>query len=569
MDTRAATSSHRCTGFPQLPASGRADLLVASALINLLSLVLPLALLQVYDRILPTTAENTLALLVIGVLVALFLETLLRMARDTLTGWHGAQMEHRLGCAAVTHLLRAEQSAFERDGAGVHLQRLNAVGALREFYSGHVMILACDLPFALLYLAAVAYLGGPLVAAPVTLMAVFAVAAVLVGGRLRHALGARMQADDRRFNFTIEVLRGVHTIKAMAMESQMLRRYERLQEASAAAQGDAAKLSGSALALGALFTQINLFTVVGLGALLVVNGELTVGGLAACTMLSGRSMEPLRKAVGVWTRFQRVRLARGRLDELFSLAGERETRLPDLPAIRGEIELDNVSFRFPGKDRDVLSDVSLSIAPGDCVAITGGNASGKTTLLHLMLGLQRPTAGRIRIDGQDPGTVEPESIRRQIAYLPQVVTLFDGTIEDNITMFRRELADKAQAVADFLGLDDLVARMPLGYATRVGFGCDETLPRGIRQQIGLARALMDAPNVILFDEANLSLDRRGDGRLLSALARLLDGRTVVLVTHRPSYLALADRVYELRDGTLALRQPAERQPAAQAQAGVA
>jgi ATP-binding cassette subfamily C protein LapB len=217
----------------------------------------------------------------------------------------------------------------------------------------------------------------------------------------------------------------------------------------------------------------------------------------------------------------------------------------------------------------VLDGASLTVSPGECVAIAGGNASGKTTLLHLMLGLQRPTAGHVRIDGKDPIDFDPESIRRQIAYLPQQVTLFDGTIEENITMFRPELAEKAHGLAEVLGLDDVVARMPLGYGTRIGYSCDETLPRGIRQQIGLARALLGAPQVILFDEANLSLDHRSDDRLRSALAQLREGRTLVLVTHRPSYLALADRVYELREGVLHLRQTAATEAAGAIRAGTA
>ncbi|MBK8907632.1 MAG: ATP-binding cassette domain-containing protein [Rhodospirillales bacterium] len=536
-----------------------ADLLSCSVLINVLSLAMPLALLQVYDRIIPNTATSTLALLMTGVITALVLEVLLRMGRDYLNGWKGAQMEHGLSCAAVQHLLRAELEELEHDGAGVHLNRLQALSALREFYAGQAIVILCDLPFSILFLCAVGYLAGTLVLVPIAIMIVFVVAALIVGNRLRASLAERMNADDRRLNFIVEVLQGVHTVKSLAVENLMLRRYERLQESAAAHQHDVAQHSASALGVGVLFSQLTLFGVVGLGAIIAMNGGLTVGGLAACTLLSSRAMQPLQRAVGIWTRFQKVRLARARIAKIFALQQENRNAGAAPAKLTGAIELRDVSFRYPGAEQDVIAGATISIEPGETIAVLGGNASGTTTLLFLMMGLLRPRAGTVLIDGFDMASIEPALVRGQIAYLPQHVTLFDGTIADNITMFRPELAARVREVAERVGLDDPVAHMPLGYGTRIGYGADDQLPRGIRQQIGFARALINDPVMLLFDKANMGLDRRHD-ELLRRLLEKLKGEIVqVLVTHRPSFVALADRVFELNNGVLS---PREQQPAA-------
>lgn len=540
-------------GAPIKPG-GTLDLLVSSALINMVSLAMPLALLQIYDRIIPNTAESTLAFLIVGVFTALIFEVLLRMGRDYLNGWKGAQMEHGLSCSAVQHLLTAELSSFERDAAGVHLHRLHALTALREFYAGQAVVVLCDLPFSILFLAAVGYLGGPLVLVPVTVIVLFLVSALFVGKKLRTSLADRMNSDDRRLNFIIEVLHGIHTVKSMAVENLMLRRYERLQETAAANQQDVALHSATALSIGALFSQVTLFAVVGLGAIIVMDGGLTVGGLAACSMLSNRSMQPLQRAVGIWTRFQRVRLARDRLAQVFALSQEATTDLTSPPMLDGGIEFRNVSFRYPGKEDDVIAGASFSIAPGETVAVLGSDNGSRTTLLHLIMGLLRPRDGTVLIDGQDLAGLEPGAVRSRIAYLPQSVTLFDGTIEDNITMFRPALRDRVRSVAERVGLDDPVAHMPLGYGTHVGYGADDQLPRGIKQQIGLARALICEPKVILFDEANMGLDRRHDEQLRAILEEIKGDVTLVLITHRPSFINLSDRVYELAGGAVVLRE---------------
>jgi len=536
------------------------DLMIASVFINVLALAMPLTLLQVYDRIIPNSADETLILLIVGVGSALVLEAFLRMGRSYVSGWMGARFEHLAGCAAIDRLFGASILDFEVDGAGTHLERFNALSQLKEFYAGQAILALCDLPFAAIYLGAIAYLAGPLVLVPIVLIVAFALFAMLLGRRIRRSLESRSLADDRRFSFIIEVLGGIHTVKGLAMEEQMIRRYERLQETCADADYRVTLHSSSAQSLGAVFSQLVLFMVVGFGSTLVIDGLLTVGGLAACTMLAGRSMQPLQKAVGIWTRFQSIQLARERLRKLFDMRVERRAGLPDLPEVRGRIDVTGATFTF-GKDAEgdetppLFENINIHIEPGETVAISGANASGKSTLLYLMMGVLSPTSGTVRFDGYDLQDFEPSSIRRQAAYLPQEGVLYNGTLMDNLTMFRDEKRDDALDMCRIMALDNVVAQMPEGYETNVGEGASDKLPRGIVQRIAIARALVDKPRILLFDEANTSMDGSGDAMLRAILERLKGRVTLVMVSQRPSMLSLADRIFEIDGSNLQERQP--------------
>lgn len=542
---------------------GMFDMLMASLFINLLSLAMPLSLLQIYDRILPNSSFNTLAMLIGGIAIALLLEAALRVGRSYLSGWVGARFEHMAGCAAIERVLSTSVNDFEKEGSGVHLERIGSLGTLKEFYAGQAIMTLFDLPFAFIFLMLISYLAGSLVFVPIVIIALFAISAMRVGTSLRGALAERMQADERRFNFIIEVLSGIHTLKSMAMETQMLRRYERLQEACAKTDYEVTRHSSTAMGLGALFSQITMFCVVGFGSTFVIDGQLTVGGLAACTMLSGRAMQPLQRAVGIWARFQSIQLARGKLREIFELQPETEGNLPALGnEYSGRIELRDVALQFQDDQPPLFSNVNLRVEPGEIIGISGGNASGKSSLLYIIMGAMRASEGQVLIGGQDLNELDPSSVRRKIAYLPQHGVLFNGTILENLTMFKPELEEKALRMARLLGLDDAVARMPLGYDTHVGNGAYDSLPRGIKQRVAIARALMTDPVVLLFDEANAAMDSAGDRVLTEFLEQARGKRTLILVSHRPSLLRMADKVYDLNDGELVKRAPEQPKPPA-------
>ena len=544
------------------------DLAIGSLFLNILGLALPMALLQVYDRILPNKSVGTMVLLMAGVIGALLMESTLNFCRSYITGWVGAKFEHKASCTALDHLVMAGIDDFEKGGSGAHLERMGSLATVREFYAGQAMLTLLDLPFAILYLSLVAMMGGMLVLVPIALLIAFALTAVMVGTKLRGSLQKRMVADDRRFNFIIEVLGGIHSVKAFSMEAQMVRRYERLQEACAEGAFKVALHSSSAMGVSSFFSQATTICVAMVGALVVMNGDMTTGGLAACSMLAGRAMSPLQKALGVWTRFQSFMLARHRLNELFSLKPEAPKGLPKLENIRGSLELDDVSFRYGEHLPYVIQHASISIREGECIVISAGNGAGKTTLLTLMQGALRATSGRVLVDNQPTSLYEPQSIRDQIAFLPQMGELFQGTILQNITMFRKQFDDVAVETAALLGLDEVVATMALGFDTPVGDGAYDSLPRGIKQRIAIARALVNNPRIVLFDEANTAVDTTGDNFLRVWLERAKGKRTLVLVTSRPSLAKLGDRIFELDRGVLKPKAPREDRPPMQATVAV-
>ncbi len=532
-----------------LPRAGH-GVTAASLTINVLSLALPAVLLQIYDRIIPNNATDTLLLLVLGLIVALLIDAALRIMRSSFLGWHAAQFEQIAGCRAVGRLLAADVGEFEREPPGVHLDRLAAVDSLRDFLSGQSRLLVVDLPFVLLFLGLIAFIGGLIVLVPIMALLCLAIAAYFVGRELKEALQDRADLDDRRYSFIIEILSGITTVKGLAMEPLMQRRYDRLLEGNASSTYRATFFSNLAQGLGTGFSNLTMVAIAAIGSLLVIDGFMSIGGLAACTLLAGRSVQPPLRALSLWTQFQNITVARGRLRRIFELEREAPPDADPIGDLKGEIELCDLSYGY-GQDELLFEQINLSIAPGEVIGVTGATGGGKSTLLMLMMNALKPLAGSVRFDGRDAREVDTESLRSQIAYLPQNAVLFKGTIMDNLTSFRgAEKFDDAMEAVRLLRLDDKINRLPAGYETTVGDGAFEALPTGLQQGIAIARALVDKPRIILFDEANSGLDQQSDDVLKGAINQLKGKVTVVLVSHRPSLLALADRLYHLENRTL-------------------
>jgi ATP-binding cassette subfamily B protein len=542
------------------------ELGLASIIINVLSLAVPLILLQIYDRILPHNSVHTFALLVLGVVAALGIEALVRMGRSYMTGWLGASFEHRLSCAAFDRLLNAPVAAFEREGASVHLERLRATTIAREFYSGQALLSLFDLPFAMVYIGAIGFLGGWLAVVPTALLAVFTAIAVWNGRKVRADIRRRAEFEERRFSFLAETLGGIHTVKTMAMEAIMQRRYEMLQDTNVERSYDDARHSIFGLNLAALFSQLATVAVVAAGAVLVLDGSMTQGALAACIMLAGRSLQPLQAVLGTWVRFQAFAVARQQIEKLLSLPRQANAGKPPLPIVRGTVDVEDVTLSYRGDGQPLFKGLSLSIAQGECVAIQGDNGSGKSSLLGLIAGFLTPAEGRVAVDGYSLEDHAPASLARQIAYLPQQGLLVEGTILENITMFDPAQETAALDIARQLGLDQVVAAMRHGYDTPVGNSASDAMPAGVKQRIAIARALVHDPAVVLFDEANIAIDTAGDDLLRAYLDSVKGKKTMVLVTHRPSLLKLADRTLTIADGRL-VEGDAAALPAAPAASG--
>ena len=525
-------------------------MLAASLVLNLLALALPFTILQVYDRIIPNRATETFMVLLFALLGVVLVELLLRTLRSYVLARAAARFDHLESIAAVNHVLRADAREFERRPAGYYLERINALDKIQEFYSGQAMLLVMDLPFVFVFLGMIYVIAGSLVVVPLVLLILFGAVSVIAGNRLHAAVIKRTDMEEQRQNFLIEVLQGIHTVKSMAMEAPMLRRYQRLQARSAESVYELARIGSLVQSLGASFAQLAIVSFVGFGAARVLEGNLTLGALAAGTLLAGRVLQPGLRAMAVSAQFQSVRLARSRVDELYELAAERKGSKQVDKGLRGALRFDRVSFAYEG-EAPLLDGVSLDIKPGEAIAITGRNGVGKSTLLKLMAGYLRPNDGQVLLDGQPVESYELSSLRRRIAYLPQYGTLFEGSILENMTLYREgESVDQAIELSRLLGLDKTLMRLPDGLDTQVNGGGTDSLPEGVRKKIIMVRALLGEHDLLLFDDASANLDIRNDTRLLKLIKSLKGRMTIVIVSHRPSYIRACDRQYVLADGRL-------------------
>ncbi len=535
-------------GLPMM----RQGMWMGSFAINLLMLALPLVVLQVYDRIIPNQAFSTLTLLILGVITAVLIDIVLKSSRSYLSGWAGAHFEHKVGVEGIKRIMETDATRLESEPPGTHLDRLGGVDKIRDFYASQAGLILVDLPFVLIFIGVIAYIAKWLALIPLVLFFVFGSLALLIGNYLRRALKERMEWDNRRYSFIIEVLSGVHTIKSIAMERLFQRRYERLMASCAESGMAVAYLSGAAQNLGSTYSQVSQVLVVGAGSLLVINGELTAGGLAASMLLAGRTVQPILRALGLWARFQSIQIAQDQLNEI----SQYERR--DLEAVQlgdeeqlTRIKLNNATFRYRHDLPPIIKNVNLEVKKGEIIAIRGTNGSGKTTFLRLLMGSIPPSEGSLMFNNQDAHAFRQSHLQSQIAFLPQKPILFEGTVVDNLTMFRgKDLLDDALKIANSLGLDKVFARFPDGFDTKVGSTTHAAIPAGVSQRIAIARALVNKPKLILFDEANNALDGPGDARLVKVLQQFTKHSAIVLVSYRPSILKIADRRFDLVNGEL-------------------
>lgn len=524
-------------------------LVLSSFLINVLSLALPMAILQFMDRVVANQSLGTLTMLSIGVVIALLLEEALRLSSSHVTGWLGARYEHAFGLEATRHLMQVPLRVLERDEPIRHVERIGAAAQVADFYSGRTLVLLFDLPFVFLFLWVIYLIGGWVVVVPIVMLSVFSVASVRFGTWLRQLVERRHDTDDRRYNFLVEVFGGLHTLKTHALEAQMERRHETLQASNSDMMARLTYGNALASATGLLFSQAMIICVIFSGAWGVLEGSMTPGGLAACMMLSVRALQPLRRSLGVWLRFQLYQTARDRLHEIEKMPQLAGLGGDTLPPIRTEIELRDVSVAG-AQGVPVLDHISLRIAAGECIAIRGDSGSGKSCLMSMLNGLDRPGSGDVLADGRSLALFDADSVQARIALLPQAGNIFAGTILQNITMFDDRQNEAAIEIARQLGLDQVVAGYKLGYETQLGESSSETLPQGVRQVITIARALLPNPDVVLLDEANIALDMQADQKLRELLEQRKGKTTLILVTHRPSYLSMAQRVFTLEKGRL-------------------
>ncbi|MFM1891760.1 MAG: hypothetical protein RLZ44_837, partial [Pseudomonadota bacterium] len=475
------------------------DVLLASVLVNVFALVGPLFVMNVYDRVVPNQALETLWVLALGALVVFLFDFLLRSLRGHFIDLAGRKADIELSSRLYERVLGLRLEA-RPSSAGAFANNLREFEGVRDFFASLTLTAFVDLPFALLFLLVIWMLAGPLVLVPLAAIPVLLGYGLFIQPRLRHAAEQGMRAGAQKNASLVEGLVEAETVKALGVEGRLQRQLESAVAESAKWNAQARLWALSATNLATLLQQLVSVGVVVAGVYLIAAGELSLGALIASVILSGRAVVPLAQIAGLLTRFNQASAALSALNQVMAMPVER----PDgqvfvtRPALQGAIEFDHVSFRYPGQELAALQDASLRIAAGERVAIIGRVGSGKTTINRLIAGLYQSSEGAVRIDGVDIRQIDPGDLRRNVAYVSQDSQLLFGTVRDNLTMGVPHAEDEhIVRAAELAGVAEFVNRHPLGFDMPVGEH-GNMLSGGQRQAVGLARALvLDAPIMLL------------------------------------------------------------------------
>lgn len=529
---------------------------LAAMLINSLALVTSLFTMVVYDRILPSGATASLFALTIGVGVALVFDALLKTLRAGFIDHAGKRADLDMGQRVFDHVIETEMGA-RKGSVGAVSATLREFESLRDFFTSATMVALVDLPFVVIFIGAIFLLAGPLAIVPaiaVPLVLLIGVAVQPILGRLADRV---LSEGQMKQTVLVETLTGIEAIKAAGAGRQMRTRWaEAIRRQSSYAVKSRAVTQGAINATG-FVQQASQILIVVYGALLVVSGQITSGVLIAAVILTGRALAPLALISQTLTRLHQARSSYRSLDALMQAPGEHPAGRQFLsrPRLSGEVSLDRVSFAYPDQQGAALDDVSLHIAPGERVAILGPIGSGKSTIARLLLGLYQPSEGAVLADGIDIRQIDPSDLRRNIGAVLQEPWLLSGTLRENIAFgaLRPRDEDILEA-ARLAGVEAFAARHPEGYDMRVGER-GQGLSGGQRQAVVLARALMGDPPILLLDEPTAAMDIQSEAALIGRLKGVLDGRTLIVITHRTSLLDLVDRVIVIDGGKVVADGP--------------
>jgi ATP-binding cassette subfamily C protein LapB len=523
---------------------------VAAAMINIFGLVSSLFSMTVYDRVLPNNATASMVGLSIGLLIVVIFDFVLRTLRSYFVDIAGADVDRTVGGSAFARLLAIRLDA-RRGSTGALAGIMRELETLRDFLASATMSAMIDVPFILITLAVITAIGGKLVLVPLVLVPV-----VIGGALLTYPAMDRLSSDAMKHGLNkqavlVETIGGIETIKTSNASALLTKRW--LASIDAHASGSLSqRLIGSISMNIANSAQTLCYagTVV-MGVFMIEARELTMGGLIACSMLSSRAVSPLAQIAQLLSRLTSARTAYRQLNGLMMQPSELPQGSPLRPkSVQGLLDFRNVSFRYPGAAENALQGINLTIQPGERVALLGRVGSGKSTIARLALGLYQPSDGLVQIDGTDLRQIDLAHIRSMIGTALQDSVLLTGSVRDNIVLDRPGIDDEEMIRAARLsGAHDFIGRIANGYDLMLA-DRGESLSGGQRQSISLARAMVGRPGLLVFDEPTSAMDTESETGLINRIAPEIEGRTLLLITHRMSLLRLVNRIVLMRDGKI-------------------
>lgn len=535
------------------------DILAAALLINLFALAMPLFTMNVYDRVVPNFAIETLWVFAGGITMVLVLDYAVRLLRGHFISLASNRLDLKLSALIMERVLGMRMTQ-KPASVGAFASNLRSFESVRDFIASATVTALIDLPFAVVFLLALIWIAWPLVLVPVLGIVLVVLYSYLVQHRMRELSETTFRAAALRNSTLVESLTALETIKAHGAESQMQARWEQTTAFLARVNSDLKLLSASTINGASLIQQLVNVGVVVAGVYLIHDKQMSMGGLIAATMLAGRAMAPIGQVIGLMLQFEGAKNSLAALERIMATPSERsdESAFIHRPEIRGQIEFRNVQFSYPGRQEEALRGVSFKIMPGERVVIIGRVGSGKSTIEKLILGLYAPTKGAVLLDDVDLRQLDPADLRRNLGYVEQDSMLFYGSLRDNITIRAPYADDRAVvAAADLAGLTEFVNSHPEGFDMVVSER-GESISGGQRQSIAIARAVLLDPPVLLLDEPTSAMDYPSEAQFKNRIARYAQHKTMVIVTHRPSLMDLASRIIVVDKGRIVADGPRDQ-----------
>lgn len=532
------------------------DVIIASIVINLFVMASPLFTMNVYDRVVPNNATDTLWVLALGVSIVYLIDLFLKFIRTYFLDIAGKKSDIIMSSILFERVMDIKL-AVKPKSVGSFANNLREFDTVRNFFTSSTMAVLIDLPFAILFLVITYFIADYLVMIPIVFMALIITYTFFIKDPLQNSIKSTFEASAKKNGILIETLNGLETIKTMGATSNVQWNWEEATGEIASKSIKSKTITASITTVTSFLVQLNTVGIILLGVYMIQDVKLTMGGLIAAVMLSSRAIAPMGQFASLLANFEQTKQAYSSLKKIMEMPVERPEgkKFIRRETFEGKIEFRNVSFTYPENTKLSLDRINFTINPGEKVGVIGRNGSGKTTIEKMILGLYSPTEGSVLIDGIDINQIDPADLRRNIGYVPQDVVLFKGTVRANI-VYKAPYVDDMQIIkaAKISGVDEYVDAHPLGFDMPV-LERGEGISGGQRQAIAVARAfLLDCP-IILLDEPTNSLDSSVEGKLKNNLKHNTSNKTMILITHKTSLLELVDRLIVIDMGKILLDGP--------------
>ena len=535
------------------------DVIVASFVINLFVLAAPLFTMNVYDRVVPNSATETMWVLAIGILVVYVLDMVLKLLRTHLLETAGKKSDIIISSLLFEKVMNLKLSSRPKS-VGSFANNLKEFESIRNFFTSSTISTLIDLPFAILFLMVAYMIGGMIIAVPLGVIAVIMLYSFIVKEPLRKSIESTYEASAHKNGVLIESLMNLETIKVLGADGHAQWSWEE-STGDIAHKGFKSKIfSASIQTVTAFMVQLNTVIVLIVGVYMIEDMTLTMGGLIASVILTSRIIAPMGQLAALLANYEQTKTAYTSLNEIMQLPEERPSDKDFIHKehIEGKVVFKDVVFSYPEEEKQTLKGVSFTINPGERVGIVGKIGSGKSTIQKLLLKLYEPESGTIMVDDIDLAQLDPSELRRQTAYVPQEVSLFNTSLRANIVYKKPSASNEALLHAAHIGLvSEFVNHHPHGFNMHIGEQ-GSGLSGGQKQAVGIARAFIEPAPLIVLDEPSTSMDSSSERLLLERLDKATKGKTTILITHKASMMALVERLIIIDDGKVVMDGPKEK-----------